>query len=51
MGKDIQVLNVRLPQEIVEWLDQLVEKGIYSNRSEALREFIREYINEKRGTA
>jgi len=46
MTSDIEVLNVRLPSEIVKWLDSLVEKGIYKSRSEAIREFCREYINE-----
>ncbi|MEK6946656.1 MAG: ribbon-helix-helix domain-containing protein [Nanoarchaeota archaeon] len=41
---DIEILNVRLPSEIVQWLDSLVEKGIYNSRSEAIREFCREHI-------
>jgi len=45
MTSDIEVLNVRLPSEIVKWLDSLVEKGIYKSRSEAIREFCRDYIN------
>lgn len=43
---DIEVLNVRMPSEIVEWLDYLVEKGIYKSRSEAIREFCREFLAE-----
>ena len=43
---DIDILNVRLPSEIVKWLDSLFEKGIYKSRSEAIREFCREYVNE-----
>ena len=46
MTSYIEVLNVRLPSEIVKWLDSLVEKGIYKSRSEAIREFCREYVNE-----
>jgi Arc/MetJ-type ribon-helix-helix transcriptional regulator len=45
----IEILNVRLPKEIVEWLDSLVKRGIYKSRSEAIREFSREYIKEERG--
>ena len=41
---DIEIVNVRLPSEIVKWLDLLVEKGVYNNRSEAIREFCREYV-------
>ena len=39
-------MNVRLPVEITKWLDSLVKKGIYKSRSEAIREFSREYIKE-----
>jgi Arc/MetJ-type ribon-helix-helix transcriptional regulator len=42
----IEILNARLPKDIVEWLDSLVKKGIYKSRSEAIREFSREYISE-----
>jgi Arc/MetJ-type ribon-helix-helix transcriptional regulator len=44
MEKEMHILNVRLPDEIIVWLDSLVKKNIYSNRSEAIREFIREYL-------
>ena len=45
---EIEILNVRLPSEIVKWLDSLVKKGVYNSRSEALREFCREYVNNAR---
>ena len=45
---EIEILNVRLPKEITGWLDSLVKKGIYKSRSEAIREFSREYIKEVR---
>jgi len=38
------VLNIRLPEEIVGWLDGLVLRGIYHSRAEAIRDFIRQYI-------
>jgi Arc/MetJ-type ribon-helix-helix transcriptional regulator len=41
---EIEILNVRLPKEITDWLDSLVAKGLYKSRSEAIREFSREYI-------
>ena len=41
---EIQVLNIRIPKEIVEWLDSMVESGLYKSRSEAIREFCREYV-------
>ena len=43
---DVEILNVRVPSEIVKWLDSLVEKGIYKSRSEAVREFCRKYVSE-----
>ena len=41
---NLQTLNVRLPKEVVSWLDSLVEKGVYKNRSEAIREFSRAHV-------
>jgi len=46
----VQTLNVRLPKEIVEWLDSLVQAGIYKNRSEAVRDFSRRYLQERATT-
>lgn len=43
----IDVVNVRLSNEMVSWLDSLIEQGIYKSRSEALRDFIREFLAEK----
>lgn len=42
----IEVLNVRIPKQIVEWLDSLVAGGLYKSRAEAIREFSREYVRE-----
>ena len=44
----LETLNVRLPDELIKVLDQLVIKGIFANRSEAIREFVREYVLEER---
>ena len=46
--KDTEVVNVRLPKEIVSILDSLINKNIYSSRSEAIREISREYVLEHR---
>ncbi len=43
---EVEILNVRLPKKIVSWLDSLVEKGIYKSRSEAIRDFSREYLKQ-----
>lgn len=46
--ENVQILNVRLPDEIVKWLDSLVKLNIYGSRSEAVRDFIREYVRSNR---
>ena len=46
--EQIHILNVRLPPEIIEWLEGLVKKGIYGSKSEAIRDFMREYIMDNR---
>lgn len=44
----IDIVNVRLPKEIVSILDSLIKKKIYSSRSEAIREISREYVIQNR---
>jgi len=44
-----EIINVRIPSEITEWIDSLVKRGIYKSRSEAIRDFSREYVEENRG--
>lgn len=46
---EIEALNIRLPKEIVSWLDSLVKRGIYKSRAEAVRDFSRQYIEENKG--
>jgi len=36
-----QVVSVRLDREIIEFIDMLVKNGIFSSRSEALRELVK----------
>lgn len=48
MAKDTHILNVRLPKEVVEWIDSLVKANIYGSRSEVVRDFIREYVRNNR---
>ena len=43
----IAVLNVRLSNEMASWLDTLIDEGIYKSRSEALRDFIRDFLSDK----
>jgi Arc/MetJ-type ribon-helix-helix transcriptional regulator len=46
--QEIEVVNVRLPPEIIKWIDTAVGKGIYKSRSEAIRHFIRQHVLERR---
>ncbi|MBN1502341.1 ribbon-helix-helix protein, CopG family [Candidatus Woesearchaeota archaeon] len=48
MSQKVSVVNVRLPEDIVDWLDSLVKKNIYNSRSEAIREFTRDYVLKNR---
>jgi Arc/MetJ-type ribon-helix-helix transcriptional regulator len=49
MKQKVAVINIRLPDEIISWIDSLVEKNIFNSRSEAVREFSREYVLKNRG--
>ena len=46
-----QVVPVRLDREVLELIDMLVRLGIYSSRSEALRELIKIGVREFRWAA
>lgn len=45
--KKTQVLNIRLPDELILELDNLVKKKVFKSRSEAIREFARIYVQEQ----
>ena len=47
VAKKTEVLNIRLPDELILELDNLVKKKIFKSRSEAVREFAREYVQEQ----
>ncbi|MBW2991478.1 ribbon-helix-helix domain-containing protein, partial [Candidatus Woesearchaeota archaeon] len=47
VAKKNEVLNIRLPDELILELDSLVKKKIFKSRSEAIREFAREYVQEQ----
>lgn len=38
-------VQVRVTKKLVELLDTLIEDGVYSNRSEAIRDAIRKNLN------
>jgi metal-responsive CopG/Arc/MetJ family transcriptional regulator len=42
-----QIVNVRLPPDLLTELDTLVDARIFHSRSEAIREFAREYVLEQ----
>lgn len=46
MAQEIHVMNVRLPRDVIDWIDSLVKRGVYNSRSEAIRSFVREYITD-----
>ena len=47
-NSNTKTVNVRLPENIVRILDELVDKGYFSSKSEAIRFFIRKYLRGDR---
>ncbi len=37
-------VQVRVTRKLIEMLDDLIESGMYSNRSEAIRDAIRKHV-------
>jgi Arc/MetJ-type ribon-helix-helix transcriptional regulator len=42
--EDVEILNIRLPSNIISWIDSQIKNKTYKTRSEALRELLRELI-------
>lgn len=42
-------ISVSIDEDLVEWLDQLISRGLIKSRSEAVRGGIASYIREKLG--
>lgn len=42
-----EVINVRVPKEILKDLDKVIQSKKYATRSEVIRSYIREYISEE----
>jgi len=38
-------VQIRVTEKLIELVDELVESGLYSNRSEAIRDAIRKHVN------
>jgi len=47
LSKGTEVLNIRLPDEIILAIDSLVSKKMFKSRSEAVREFARGYVQSQ----
>jgi metal-responsive CopG/Arc/MetJ family transcriptional regulator len=47
LTKRTEILNIRLPDELILELDSLVAKKVFKSRSEAIREFAREYVQSQ----
>ncbi|RLG67271.1 CopG family transcriptional regulator [archaeon] len=43
----MRVVTVRLPEKMLKALDQLVQKGIYSSRSDAIRAMVRKELKNR----
>lgn len=43
----MKIISVQLPQGLINAMDQLVKKGVYPNRSEIIREAIRELLKRE----
>ncbi len=48
MSEKIEVVNIRLSPEIIKIIDSLIDQGIYSSRSEFIRDVCRDYALEER---
>lgn len=44
MASTTETITLRLPKEVVEILDSLIKRKLFANRSEAIREFCRDYL-------
>ena len=42
-----EIVNVRVPKDLILEIDELVSKRVFNSRSEAIREFAREYVQEQ----
>ena len=43
---NMKLITLHIPQKFIEALDELVAKGWYPNRSEAIRVAIRDFLRE-----
>jgi antitoxin ParD1/3/4 len=43
----LKLVTVKLPERLIDDVDQLVKAGIYHNRSDAIREAVRELLRRE----
>ncbi len=43
----MKIISVQLPQGLINAMDQLVKKGVYTSRSEVIREAVRELLKKE----
>ena len=43
-----EIVNVRIPKEILKSIDSIINKKLFTSRSELIRQFLREYVTEKK---
>lgn len=43
----MKLVNVKLPEKLIEGLDELVKSGIYHSRSDAIREAVRNLLRRE----
>lgn len=48
MGSKLKVVTIKIPEELVEQLDKLVESGFFASRSEAIRLALRDLIERRK---
>jgi len=50
IGEDMVLISVHLPRQMVEELNELVRRGAFPSRSEAIRAAIRDLLIRERGS-
>ena len=48
MSEKIEVINVRLSSVLIKIIDTLIDQGLYTSRSEFIRDICRNYVLEER---
>jgi metal-responsive CopG/Arc/MetJ family transcriptional regulator len=43
-----EIINVRVSKELLQKLDPLLQQKSFGSRSEAVRQFLREYVQEQK---